>query len=125
MRPASESEVSTILSTDREDESGRHAPLLTEYLALPGPSQYHTSSHELGRDYEHYGQEREADWLGGINGQITRYAMSQGLACMHTGTGVADPRLNPVMTRTSQPISGLETRGDRMSRPGVRQGRDF
>ena len=125
MRPASESEVSTILSNDREDESGRHAPILTEYLALSGPSQHYTSSHEHRRDYKHYGQERDADWLNGINGPITRYAMSQGLACLPTWTEVADPRLNPVMARTGQPISCVETRVERMSRPGVRQGRDF
>ena len=78
MRPPSESEVSTILSTDREDESSRPAPTLMEYLALRGPSQHYISHGHP----EHYNYEREVDWLGGMNGPITRYALSQGLACL-------------------------------------------
>ena len=49
-----------------------------DYLALRGPSQRYDSPGHT----ENYNYEREADWLGGMNGPITRYALSQGLACL-------------------------------------------
>jgi hypothetical protein len=90
MHPASESEVSTILSTDRESIYPNPKPM--EFLTLPGTSCAPDDSHGAGQHYE-YNHEREEDWLGRMNGPIARFAMSEGLPCLPAWRDMAYTKL--------------------------------